>query len=168
MKKEYDRPSGKPLIVYRSIMVILLAIVAVLITGSLYALIRPSNSEPLFRLGGQDGGKEKQNAATDDAISVFSGIGRLRIPLAVQPAATVILSISFPYPAADRLFAEELASHIGEFRSIATAYFSSLSGEKAVNPDEEAAKTEILRRYNAILRLGRIETLYFGDLMIVN
>jgi flagellar basal body-associated protein FliL len=167
MKKEYNRPSNKPLIVYRGIMVIFLALVALLVVGSLYALMRPPNSEPLFHLGRQaDGGKQK--AVTGDATGIFSGIGRLRIPLAVQPAATVILSISFPYPAEDRPFTEELASHIGEFRSIATTYFSSLNGEKAVNPDEEAAKTEILKRYNAILRLGKIETLYFGDLMIVD
>jgi flagellar basal body-associated protein FliL len=115
-------------------------------------------------LGRQAGGKLK--ATTSDATSIFSGIGRLRIPLAVQPAATLVLSISFPYPAEDRPFAEELASHVGEFRSIATDYFSSLTGEKAVNPDEETAKTEILKRYNAVLRLGKIEALYFGDFMI--
>lgn len=169
MKIEYDRPSNKPLIVYRVIVVIFLAVIALLAAGSLYALIRPSNSQPLFRLGAQpDGGRKNRNEADGEATGVFSGIGTLRIPLSQQPAVTAIVSISFPYPASDRLFTEELASHIGEFRSIATAYFSSLPREKIVNLDEDAAKTEILRRYNAILRLGKITALYFGDFVIVD
>ena len=173
MKKEYDRPSGKPLIAYRVVMAVFLALVALLAAGSLFALIRPSNSAPLFRLGGQAGGGKKTSPAAGDAVSVFSGIGTLRIPLAQQPAAqqpaaTVIVSISFPYPAADHPFTEELASHIGEFRSIATAYFAALPREKIANLDEDAAKAEILRRYNAVLRLGKIAALYFGDLVIVD
>jgi flagellar basal body-associated protein FliL len=167
MKKEYNRPSNKPLIAYRSTMVLFLVLVVLLAVGSLYALLRPPNSGPLFRLGGKTQ-KTVVGTAIGDATGIFSGIRNLRIPLAVEPAAILVLSISFPYPAEDRPFAEELASHVGEFRSIATDYFSSLTGEKAVNPDEDAAKTEILKRYNAILRLGKIETLYFGDLMIVD
>jgi flagellar basal body-associated protein FliL len=33
--------------------------------------------------------------------------------------------------------------------------------------DEGAAKAEILQRYNSLLRLGKIETLYFTDFMLV-
>ncbi|MDR2718897.1 MAG: flagellar basal body protein FliL [Treponema sp.] len=175
MKREITPLSGKLLIVYRVFVALALALAVVLITGSLYALFRSPDSGPLFRIGsgkstgGKHGGK---NSATGSAAplampNVFSGIGRLRVPLAGEPAAAVILSISFPYSAEDRPFAEELASRIGDFRSIAAEYFASLPREKTVNLDEEAAKAGILGRYNAMLRLGRIETLYFGDLMIV-
>jgi flagellar basal body-associated protein FliL len=101
------------------------------------------------------------------AVNIFSGIGRLRIPLSGNEAATVIISISFPYPAEDRSFAEELATHIGDFRSLASEYFGSLPAEKMVNLNEDAAKAAILGKYNALLHLGRIETLYFGDFMVV-
>jgi flagellar basal body-associated protein FliL len=114
------------------------------------------------------------NAA--DSVSIFTGIGRLRIPLAGGgsvpggsgiSAATLILTIAFPYPPDDRPFSEELASKIGEFRAIAMDYFSALPAEKLANLDEGAAKIEILSRYNAGLRLGKIQALYFSDLMIV-
>ncbi|MCL2127730.1 MAG: flagellar basal body protein FliL, partial [Treponema sp.] len=118
------------------------------------------------RASGNRGGSEAGGPA-GGAVSVFSGIGTLRIPAAGQQAATVILSISFPYPADDLPFTEELASRIGEFRSIATGYFASLSREQIARLDENEAKSEILKRYNALLRLGKIETLYFSDLMIV-
>jgi flagellar basal body-associated protein FliL len=155
------------LIVYRIGVVLILALAVVLVTGSLYAVFRSPDSGPLFRIGG-GGERVGQEPAAAGAVNVFSGVGRLRIPLAGEQAATIILSISFPYPADDRAFAEELASRIGDFRSIASLYFASLPPEKAADLDEEAAKAAILERYNALLRLGRIETLYFGDLMIVD
>ena len=183
MKREITpQPQKKKglLVLYRVIMALIIALVLVLITGSLYAVLRPDGSAPLFRIGtadgmaagtaGRTGGPGSGGPASslaDGDIAVFSGIGRLRIPVAGQLPATVILSISFPYPPGDRAFAEELASRISEFRSIATGYFASLPLEKIINMDEDAVKAEILRRYNALLRLGRIETLYFGDLLIV-
>ena len=177
MKREITPLSGRLLIAYRVLVVLALALAVVLITGSLYALFRSPNSRPLFRIGsansaaggGKQGGRgsDAETASPMVLPNVFSGVGRLRIPLAGEPAAALVLSISFPYSADDRPFAEELASRIGDFRSIAAEYFASLPREKAVNLDEEAAKTGILGRYNALLRLGRIETLYFGDLMIV-
>jgi len=80
----------------------------------------------------------------------------------------IIISISFPYKADDRPFTEELASNLGKFRSIATNYFANLPRDSLSRLDEEQAKAEILRQYNALLRLGRIETLYFGDLMVMD
>jgi len=152
---------------YRVVVALILVLAVVLITGSLYAAFRSPDSGPLFHIGG-DGGKGRGEPAPEREVHIFSGIGRLRIPLAGEPSATIIIAISFPYPAADRAFAEELASRIGDFRSIATEYFAALSPDKAAALNEEAAKAEILQRYNALLRLGKIETLYFGDLMVVD
>ena len=167
MKRKDTAPSKGFLIFYRIVIAVFLALIVLLAAGSLYAIIRPPGSGPLFRLGGHGAQGGVQSSRTDSAVAVFSGIGRLRIPVAGQPPATVILSISFPYPIDDGPFTEELASRIGEFRSIATGYFSSLSIEQITRLDEEAAKAEILKRYNALLRLGRIETLFFSDLMVI-
>ena len=174
LQSEKTQPKGS-LILYRCAIVLVFILVTALIAGSIYAVVRPSDSAPLFRVGtagGAEPGGRMSNSGLaahnpDGAAGVFSGIGRLRIPTAGQPQATVILSISFPYPLGDRAFAEELASRIGEFRSIAAGYFASLSVEKINSLDEDAAKAEILGRYNALLRLGKIEALYFSDLMIV-
>jgi flagellar basal body-associated protein FliL len=172
------------IIIYRIIVALLLLLVALLIAGSLYALLRSKDSGPLFHIGGggRDGipdGIVVSGGAS--ANNVFSGIGTLRIQNtgksqasenagtenAAQEPAVIIISISFPYKADDRPFTEELASNLGKFRSIATNYFANLPRDSLSRLDEEQAKAEILRQYNALLRLGRIETLYFGDLMVM-
>jgi flagellar basal body-associated protein FliL len=167
LKQSQKRLSGRLLIVYRIAVALVLVLALVLVCGSLYAVIRGPDSGPLFRIGKDGGEVQGGQASASDALNVFSGIGRLRIPLEGEPPATLMLSISFPYPADDRPFAEELAFRIGDFRSIAILYFGSLPPEKTVRLDETAAKTEILERYNKLLRLGKIETLYFGDLMVL-
>jgi flagellar basal body-associated protein FliL len=167
LKQESKRLSGRLLIVYRIAVALILALVLALIAGSLYALLRGPNSGPLFRIGGSGGEVRGGQDADPGEMNVFAGIGRLRIPLAGEAAATLILSVSFPYPADDRPFAEELASRIGDFRSIVSQYFGDFPPEKIARMDETVAKTEILERYNQLLRLGRIETLFFGDLMVV-
>jgi flagellar basal body-associated protein FliL len=96
---------------------------------------------------------------------MFTGIGRMRI--AAGPGATVILSIVFPYPPDDRPFTEELASKVPLFRQIARDYFGALSLDELDSLDEQKAKDEILRGFNSELRLGRIELLYFNDLLIL-
>jgi len=178
MKREIDVSGNKLIIFYRIIVVVMLLLVLLLIAGSLYALIRSRDAGPLFRIGGTgrggqgeaekedipDGGAFKEG---ESAVNIFSGIGKLRIQNAAN-TDVIIISISFPYKADDRPFTEELASHIGEFRSIATNYFANLPKDKLKKLDEEQVKADILKQYNALLRLGRIETLYFGDLMIVD
>jgi flagellar basal body-associated protein FliL len=138
------------------------ALVALIITGTIYAFARSSKT-PILRLGKS---VELTGSQFNGDVRVFNGIGRLRIPLSNY--STLILSIAFPYPHEDRVFAEELAARIGDFRAIATEYFSSLPEEKLVSFDEDAAKTEILKLWNSRLRLGRIETLYFSDLLILD
>jgi flagellar basal body-associated protein FliL len=177
MKREIDVPGNKLIVLYRIIVAMLLLMVLLLITGSLYAFIRSRDSGPLFRIG--SGSRDAVPEIGSD-IGVFSGIGTLRIQnkgasrttassqtAGQSNAAVIIVSISFPYKAYDRLFTEELASHIGEFRSIATNYFADLPADKLSKLDEEQVKADILKQYNALLRLGKIETLFFGDLMIV-
>jgi len=156
--------------VYRVAVVLALALAGALVAGSLYALARPADSAPLFQLGRQsDHAAGSGSAGWSDGrdINVFTGLGRLRIPLAGQPPATVVLSLSFPYPADDVFFAEELATRIGELRSIAVDYFSSLSRAEVARLNEARTKSEILARYNDMLRLGRIEELFFTDLIIL-
>jgi len=178
MKREITppkKPSKGLLAVYRVAVTLVLALIGMLVVGSLYALVRPADAGPLFHIGRQNGvaghgihGGGFGHRADGDPVGIFSGVGRLRIPLAGQPPATVVLSLSFPYPADDQPFAEELATRIGDFRSIAIGYFSALRREDISRLDETAITSEILARYNALLRLGRIQELYFTDLIIID
>lgn len=139
-----------------------------LVIGTIYAVVRSSDAEPIFTLGS---GNSYQSVNTETSLNnndirVFSGLGRLRIPLV--NSSILILSIAFPYTASDTAFTEELAAKIVEFRNLATGYFSSLPAEKVIQIDEESAKQELLRRFNNILRLGYINSLYFSDMMIID
>jgi flagellar basal body-associated protein FliL len=141
-----------------------------LIAGTVFAFLRGRGEKPLFTLGGgQDAGSGpaagEPGVAVRGAVGIFTGMGRLRIPVAGP--GTVILSIAFPYPLEDRAFSEELAARVADFRRAAITYFGSLDSGSLDHIDEEAAKGEILRRCNALLRLGKIETLYFYDLMLI-
>jgi flagellar basal body-associated protein FliL len=149
-------------VILRALLLIAAAMAALIIAGTVYAFARSSKA-PVLRLG-----KPAAPAALpfNDDVRVFNGIGRLRIPLSNY--STLILSIAFPYSPKDRVFAEELAARIGDFRTIAADYFSSLPEENLVRLDEDAAKAEILKRWNARLRLGRIDTLYFSDLLVLD
>jgi flagellar basal body-associated protein FliL len=159
--------SQVPVIVFRAMVLLALLLAGLIIAGTVSAFARSSGSGPLFRIGNSVSGGEARGSTTENGgVNVFSGIGRLRIPLA--GSSTLILSIAFPYPSGDQAFTEELAAKIGDFRTMASDYFSSLPAENLIYLDEEAAKTEILRRYNASLRLGKIEALYFNDLMIID
>jgi flagellar basal body-associated protein FliL len=149
---------------YTALLYLFFALVGLLVIGTVVAIVRPSNSKPLFRIGAAITPPNLVSAESD--IRVFSGLGRLRIPLA--NSSILILSIAFPYQANDTALTEELAAKIGEFRTIAFSYFSSLPPEKITQIDEEAAKTEILRRFNTALRLGKIEAVYFNDMMVID
>ena len=141
------------------------ALLALLALGTIYAVVRPAGAGPLFRLGKDTAAVVLPQAQTGET-RVFSGLGRLRIPLI--NSSTLILSIAFPYSADDAAFAEELAAKIGDFRAIATGYFSALPAENIIQFDEDTAKQELLRRLNENLRLGRISELYFSDFMIID
>ena len=150
-----------------TLLIISAVIVAVLVIGTIIGFARSSKAPPLITLGGSRPHDARTPAAeAADDIRVFAGLGRLRIPL--SNSTTLLLSITFPYSANDIPFTEELAAKLGELKTIAGDYFSALPDEGIIQIDEDAAKQEILRRFNNTLRLGRINTLYFGDMLVID
>ena len=147
---------------YRILKAIALVTALLIFVGTVYGvLIRPYRTPPAAP-------RRPPFAETEaDLDSVFSGIGRIRSVTAGADQAAVILSIAFPYNSKDKVFSEELASHIADFRVIAQDYFSALSLRELKLKDEEAIKGELLVRYNQVLRLGSIKALYFSDYLII-
>jgi flagellar basal body-associated protein FliL len=144
------------------------ALLAILTIGTIIGLVRSPGARPLFTLGRSAGTEQTSNSLgiQNNNIRVYAGLGRLRIPL--SNSSTMILTIAFPYDAGDASFMEEIAAKTGDLRAMAVEYFSSLPPERLRHIDEDAAKTEILRRYNTVLRLGRISTLYFSDMILID
>ena len=178
MKKVRETGSEKLNRVYRILLLFLLFLVLLIAIGTLVALLRSPGSGPIFRLGNANRNSSaaaynsagNNSAGTNSETGIFNGIGRQRIPIAGRDSAssaTMVLSIAFPYPPDDRPFTEELASKISNFRSITSDYISSLPVSAFIDFNEDDLKTELIKHYNSILRLGKIETLYFSDLMII-
>ena len=170
-----DLPEKKaPRAVYITLLSITGVLIILLIAGTIIGLarhgsepiIRFGNSEPQTRFSAAQESSSNIPQAQGDDIRIYSGLERFRITLA--DSSIMILSISFPYSASDIAFTEELAAKVNDFKIIAGEYFQSLSGNTLNHIDEEAAKREILRRFNNNLRLGRINALYFHDLMIID
>jgi flagellar FliL protein len=101
----------------------------------------------------------------------FRGVGRVRAPLQASQGVvppTVMIEPYFPYNSADRAFSEELASHIKDFRQATVDFFGGLTPNDPLLQNDTAIKQELLKRYNNFLVLGKIDSLYFTDFMVID
>ncbi len=160
----YNRIMGTPLErLYRALLGLLLTLIAILAIGSVYGLMKFS-ARKQFAPAAQT---SQGDATGTSEAGYFSGLGRIRAQTADSKPAAVVVSIVFPYNKEDRAFTEELSAHIPQFRQIAVNYFSSQTAAGLKKSGEEAIKAELLSRFNKMLRLGSITTLYFNDYLIV-
>jgi flagellar basal body-associated protein FliL len=151
------------LIIYRCLIALALIILLIIAGGVTWALFLKEKPEDNTK----SAQTFSQSASQIEKPHTFTGIGRLRLPLGDnQPA--VIVSITFPYNPLDKAFSEELASRVGEFRALTGAYFKSQTASRLESIDEEDIKKALLDRYNGVLRLGKIEILYFNDYVIID
>ena len=147
--------------VYRSLMVCLIVLGLIISGGTIYGVFFktiPSDHKPNKQIDTSQGSRQGQT---------FTGIGQIRVSTADPQPGMVILFVSFVYYPEDKAFSEELVLRIRDFRDIILNYIGSFSAAELQKQGEENIKTELLRRFNAILRLGKIETLYFSDFMVV-
>lgn len=159
MKSIGDRPSRILSFVYRGLVFFLVLLGLALIAGTIYGLFFHADSSGKFQVTNfHKKGRQGQT---------FTGIGRIRVSTAGSQQGMVIVFVTFIYDPEDKAFSEELALRVKDFREIIVNYFGSFSIVELQKKDEESIKTELLRRFNAILRLGQIEALLFSDFMIV-
>jgi flagellar basal body-associated protein FliL len=144
-------------LIYRFLLGLLAVLALVLIVGSIYGLsLRPA-APP-----------QAQTGETGVAPAhIFRGLGQIRVSTLEPQPETAVLFVSFVYDPMDLAFSEELSLRIRDFREITANYIGSFSAAELRNMNEDYIKTELLHRFNALLRLGRIETLYFIDFMII-
>ncbi len=160
MKREEPGLSRLWIALYRLLILIALALSAAIVGVSVYAVYwRPAAAVPATRPPDADYPARQER--------YFTGIGRLRAASADPVPATIIVSVAFPYDSTDVAFFEELASRVQDFRDLAKDLFSSYTVEKLQTLGENAVKEELLRRWNNLLRLGKIRVLYFNDYLIV-
>ena len=150
-------------IIYRGLIVFLFVLALALIGGTVYGLI--FNNVPLGH--GQHKGQTLPGQQQQYKGQTFTGIGQIRVPTADPQPGMAILFVSFIYNPEDLAFSEELALRVREFRDIVRDYIGAFSISELEIASEETMKAELLRQFNAILRLGKLETLFFSDFLIV-
>jgi len=140
-------------------LICIILLVLIFICGTIYGVFfnaAPPRSTQIDGLQNNDGQGQ-----------TFTGIGQLRVTTADPQPGMVILFVLFTYYPDDKAFSEELALRVREFRDIIVSYIGSFSIIDLQSQGEELIKTELLRQFNAILRLGQIDTLYFSDFLII-
>ena len=163
-----NRPKRK--IVERFLLFILITLLAVIALGTFWALITRPELPVAVPRNGEFALETPQNPFEP---RVFTGIGRLRARLALPARkgggeAAVVIAIGFPYNDSDRAFLEELSLNVIKFRAATVDYFNTIPSDSPLLYDEVSLKKELLTRYNKLLRLGKIETLYFSEYIIID
>ena len=153
-----DRRSRLLFYTYWSLIGVLILLGLVFICGTVYGVFFHKSSPSQVKSAAFQKTGEGQ---------IFTGIGTIRIPTADTQPGMVILSVSFIYYPEDKAFSEELVLRVKDFRQIIVDYFSSFPASELRALDEDSIKSELLLRFNSVLRLGEIETLYLGDYMII-
>jgi len=144
-------------LVYRGLLVIAAVLVLVLITGTIYGLVRKEKTSGQAASGSESVAFE----------GVFSGLGTMRIPTADPEPETLVISIAFPYDKNDRPFSEELASSLSRFKAATVQYLGAYTAEALATMDNDTINKELLSRYNSALRLGEIKELYILEYMLL-
>jgi flagellar basal body-associated protein FliL len=155
----------------RFLLLILITLLAVIVLGTFWALVVKPAGLP------QNDGTVFETRQKPLEPRIFTGIGRLRASLA-PPArrnrttgdgeATVVIAVGFPYNDSDRAFLEELSFNVTKFRTATIDYFNAIPADSPLLYDEASLKKDMLTHYNKLLRLGKIETLYFSEYIIID
>ena len=146
------------------LIVITLLLVLTIIVGTIWAMANRQSPAPV-ESSGSETVLPGRTAPSEMPDNIFTGIGRLR--LTTNDAVMVIVTVNFPFPADDKPFFEELVLRTSEFRSITIKYFGDFNSSDLIKTDENTLKTGLLELFNSILNLGKIETLYFDDYLVL-
>ena len=155
MKRVEDRPLQTAVIVYRALLITAGVLAFILIAGTIYGFAKRGKSTAVPP-SVSNGGVEE---------SIFSSLGKMRIPSADPEPETLVISVAFPYDKNDRPFSEELASRISAFKSAAADYLGAFSAKELAELDTDTVSRELLKRFNSQLRLGQIRELYILEFM---
>ena len=147
--------------VYRGLIILFIFFGVAIIGGTIYGVF--SHASPFNAAQKMD---DLQRDISEEG-QTFVGIGKIRVSTIAPNPGMVILFVSFKYFPSDKAFSEELVLRIGDFRGIIVDYIGSFSVAELQKLSEESLKIELLRRFNAILRLGQIEVLYLSDFIII-
>ena len=141
----------------RVLKIILVSLLIIILIGTIYGLLGPginTDSRRITDIANENWGH-----------NTFTDIGQLRITTADPQPEGLIIYVTFTYYPSDRAFTEELYLRTVNFREIIISYIGSFTMNDLRGLNEDTIKNELLRQFNAILRLGQIESLFFSEFM---
>ena len=151
-------------IVQRVLLCLLVLMLIFIGSMSVWALV--------FRPAGAGGAQNLAEAGVENGDrQVFSGIGTVRAEILAGVeggSKTLVVAPVFYYDEKDRAFSEELNSYTHAFREATSSYINSIDEDSPELFDEMLLKNALLERYNANLKLGRINELYFTEYILID
>jgi flagellar protein FliL len=153
------------------ILLILLAFVASMIAvGTVWAFAsgkRAQSERSLFAGGKPNPSPEEVVASSGGATAVFADIGPLRAATADKRPVTIVITPFMPYKADDLAFREELVKKTRAMRSFILDWFRSRTVGEIGRLGEAGVKESLVDGINGMLVLGSIDSLYFGEYMVL-
>ena len=147
----------------RALKVAAAALAVAILLGTAYGLATGSRGKKLAR--------EAEAALAAPALAegsaVFKGLGTVRASTRDEPKAVVVAPLSFPYPASERAFREELARKAPALKAAAVAYLSRRSAAELHPAYEGAVKAGLRDALNELLSLGKVEELWMSDFAVI-
>jgi Flagellar basal body-associated protein len=118
---------------------------------------------------GSEGSGPGAVAASDPSgkNAIFADIGVLRAATADREPVTVVISPFVTYPASDSAFREELVGKTRGFRTDIRSWIGGKTLRELTGMGEERVKASLLEVINARLVLGKVDTIYFEEYLIL-
>lgn len=149
--------SGQALV--RALVVVLALVAVAVASGTVYGLASGTRQKKLQR--------EAELANAPAGSYVFTRIGTVRASTPDTPPAVVVATISFPYPAGDRPFAEELDTKAEALRAASVAWLSRQRAADLLPAYEGSVKAGLRDTLNSLLSLGKVEEVWLSDFAVV-
>lgn len=131
----------------------------VLLSGTIYAMAHKTRDYKLAR---------QSQPAAPAGQELFTGIGRIRTLVLAQPGSLVLANIVFPYDAANRSFADELAMKRQELRQASIQFMAERQIQDLQPAAEPALKAGLRDTLNSLLFLGQIDDIYFSEFDVLH
>lgn len=146
---------------------IIIALVMVIITGTILAGIQKKSQTPEVLLS--QGKAVNLMAPADDSVVAYYKLETIRVitaPDSTKDDATGTVLVVTPwlaYPAGDTVFYEELARKRGVAKGLFQGYFAARTKNQLLEETEVHIEEQLKEQINQILSLGKISDIYFTD-----
>lgn len=153
----------------RILLIIIGALLAILICGTLVGLNNKKHNKPEVLIS--EGKAENLTAPKNTDVQAYYELGSIRIVTASdakdETGTAMVISPWLGYPEGDTVFYEEIARKRGVIKGIFSQYFTEHSRSEILTLGETRIEEELKAAINAQLALGKISDIYFTDFLFL-